>query len=739
MFKTSRWRSEKNRIKIVFKLQFHVTQWSQLGGDALTISIIPADVGKPTSRLEKVKVRDGSCYWEKPVYETVKFSQDPKTGKFHEKIYHLIVAKDSSRFGCVGEVSVDFASYAAATKLSSLSLPLKNANSSAVLHVSIQRVQGTSDQSLRTHFENNDLEANITGNPTEFIFQDNGMGNGIDRDYEASIGSDILLLSSESSSGINTPLEHEPKSAKLTHESSITKDKSSQWDWLNGSDPKLSTDDSSTSTLGETSEEGSSDAMIQNLKVQVAALTRQANVSELELQTLRKQIVKQMKKSQDLVREVASLKEERNALKDECEKLKTEEVKVNGMLLIDQGDPWSLLDELRQELNHEKDLSSNLRLQLQETQESNTELVLALEMSKSKSKSETDDDEEQRELEAIVKQHSDVKEIYLLEQKIIDLYSEVELYKRDKDDLEIQMEQLALDYEIIKQENHDLSYKLERSQLHEQLKMQYECTSSYTTVTELEARIESLENDLKSKSKELSKSNHVINELESYIKNLEEALKNQAHEFETDLEELTRSKTEQEQRAIRAEDNLRKMKLQNANAATRLQDELRRLSQKMASTFEVNGKAAMKATDEANKLRVEKQILEDTLVKVKQDLQVLADRFQEKLVFFQVQLTLKLKQLEKIKKQVENMTESRNLDDERLKELATDCSENFFLQKEKDLQLEIEDFERKLDVLVQKTKNSQPKKNGLFNESQTWWFEKSTLKHGRNGDDAIPR
>ncbi|XP_076930681.1 uncharacterized protein LOC143595583 [Bidens hawaiensis] len=703
MFKPSRWRSEKNRIKIVFKLQFHVTQLSQLGGDALTISVIPADVGKPTSRLEKVKVRDGSCYWEKPLYETVKFSQDPKTRKFHEKIYHLIVAKDSSRFSCVGEVSIDFATYAEATKLSSLSLPLKNANSSAVLHVSIQRVQGTSDQSLRTHFENGELEGNIRGNPTE----DNEMGNDIDRDYEASIGSDIMLLSSGSSSGINTPCEHELKNPKLTHESSITKDKSSQWDWLNGSDPKLSTDDSSTSTLGETSEEGSSDAMIQNLKVQVAALTQQANVSELELRTLRKQIVKEMKKSQDLAKEVASLKEERNALKEECEKLKTEEVKVNGMLLIDQGDPWALLDELRQELNHEKDLSSNLRLQLQEKQESNTELVLALEMSKSKSKSETDDDEEQRELEAIVKQHSDVKEIYLLEQKIIDLYSEVELYKRDKDDLEIQMEQLALDYEIIKQENHDLSYKIECSQLHEQLKMQYECTSSYTTVTELEAQIGRLENDLESKSKELSKSNDVINELESYIKNLEEALKNQAHEFETDLEELTRSKTEQEQRAIRAEDNLRKMKLQNANAATRLQDELRRLSQKMASTFEVNGKAAMKAMDEANKLRVEKQILEDTLLKVKQDLQVLADRFQEKLVFFHNQLTLKLKQLGKIKKQVESMAEIHNLDDERLKELATDCSENFFLQKEKDLQLEIEDFERKLDVLVQKTKNSQ--------------------------------
>lgn len=74
-------------------MSFMCMQLPQLGGDALMLSMIPADIGKPTLKLEKVKVRDGSCYWEKPLYETVKFSQDPKTGKFHEKIYHFIVAK----------------------------------------------------------------------------------------------------------------------------------------------------------------------------------------------------------------------------------------------------------------------------------------------------------------------------------------------------------------------------------------------------------------------------------------------------------------------------------------------------------------------------------------------------------------------------------------------------------------------------------------------------------------------
>ncbi|XP_076931598.1 uncharacterized protein LOC143596801 [Bidens hawaiensis] len=622
MFKSPRWRSEKNKTKCVFKLQFHGTQLALLGGDDLIISVVPADVGKPASRLEKAKVQNGSCYWEKPLYETVKLTQDPKTGKFHEKIYHFVVTKDSSRFGVVGEVSIDFATYIEATKIVSLSLPLKNAKFTAVLHVSIQKVQGASDQ-------------------------------------------------------------------RLTLDSSIKKDRSLQRDWSNGSAPKLSTDDSPTSTLGATSEEISSDTIIQNLKVKVAALTRQADVSGLELQTLRKQIVNEMKKSQDVIKEVAIVKEERNALKEECENLKSEKVKVNSMSLFHQGDPYALLDELRQELEHEKGLSSNLRIQLQETQKSNAELVLALEMSKSKSKSksksesicsesEMDYDEEQRELEEIVREHSGVKETYLLEQKIINLHGEIDFYKKDKDDLETQMEQMALDYEIMKQENHDISFKLERSQLQEQLKMQYECTP-YSTLDELESQIESLENELKSKSQALSKSNLVIQELESLIKNLEEELENQGHEFETNLDELMRAKINQEQRAIRAEDNLRKMRLQNANAATRLQEELRRLSLKMKSSFEVNEKAAMEAIDEANKLRGEKQVLEGELMKLQKDLQDLGSQLQEKKVIFDDQMAQKSKTLQKIKKKIENV----NLENERLKELAADGSENLFPQKAK--------------------------------------------------------
>ena len=64
---------------------------SKDGGDGLVISIIPGDVGKPTTKLEKVTIRDGSCYWDTPVQETVKFVREPKTGKIHERPYHFLV------------------------------------------------------------------------------------------------------------------------------------------------------------------------------------------------------------------------------------------------------------------------------------------------------------------------------------------------------------------------------------------------------------------------------------------------------------------------------------------------------------------------------------------------------------------------------------------------------------------------------------------------------------------------
>ncbi|KAK1352831.1 Early endosome antigen 1-like [Heracleum sosnowskyi] len=535
MFKPARWRSDKNKIKAVFKLEFHATKVSWSGGDTLMISVIPAEGGKPTSILDKVKIQDGSCYWEKPVYETMKVTRNPKTGKINERLYHVIFSTGLSKFGLLGEVSINFADYAVATKLSSLSLPIKNTKFEAVLHVTIERIQDSVGQ----------------------------------REFE---------------DGEN--LKDDPKDQSLR--------------------AHLSNSDIDESIKTNDSEEGSF-----------------------------------------------------------------------------RGDPRALIEELRQELNHEKDLSANLRIQLQKTRESNTELILAVqdldEMLEEKnreildlsnrsattenstgiwetnSRSSADLDEDQKALEKLVMEHTNVKDTYMQEQKIIDLCGEVEIYKRERDDLEMQLEQLALDYEIMKQENHDMSNELKQSQLQDQLNMQFdcsECATSYFTIKGLETKIASLENELKEQSKEFSNSLLNISELENQVKGLEEELEKQAQGFEADLENLTHLKVEQEQRAIRAEENLRKTRWQNANTADRLQEEFRRLSEQMASTFNANERLATKALTEANELRLEKTCLDEMLRQAKEEVQSVKEHYEAKLVELSRQLELKLNHVEKLQEEV---------------------------------------------------------------------------------------
>ncbi|KAL0393520.1 UNVERIFIED_CONTAM: hypothetical protein Slati_4318200 [Sesamum latifolium] len=739
------------------------------------ISVVPADVGKPTVKSDKAAVRDGSCFWENPVYETVKFNRDTKSGKIHERIYYFVVGTGSSKVGVIGEASIDFSNYAEATKVSLVSLPLKNSRTEAVLHVSIQRMQESVDHrdveenetpksnykehSLMSHLSNGDIDGTIKDNsedvPFNKIVPHVTEFNGNRR---ASNGSDITMSSSESSSGVESVQREpaglvsslRPQGPNSDAQTAVYEEhQRSHWGWLGNPALEASTDDSSSTpreTFLQQHLEEASDIVIEKLKSEVAALSRQAEISELELQTLRKQIVKESKRGQDLYRELICLKEERDALKGECERLKAarrrmDEAKTRTNSQFEGGDSRVIVEELRQELNHAKELNANLQVQLQKTQESNSELILAVqdldEMLEQKNREilslssgasvkaidektreagstdqrdEDNDDEEQKALEELVKEHVNAKESYLLEQQIMDLRSEIEIYKRDKDELEMQMEQLALDYEIMKQENHEMAYKLEQSQLQEQLKMQYECSASFATAHELEAQIENLENELKKQKKESSdalvKVNEVeaqienlenelkkrtresadalatineleaqienlenelkkrtkesadalatINELEAHVKSLEEELENQSQGFEADLEALMCSKVEQEQRAIRAEEALRKTRWQNANTAERLQEEFRKLSVQMASTFEANEKLATKAVAEANELRLQKSHLEEMIQKASEEHQSVKEDYESRLHQLANQVVVMTNQIERMQSEIED-------------------------------------------------------------------------------------
>ncbi|XP_027360036.1 intracellular protein transport protein USO1-like [Abrus precatorius] len=755
MFRSARWRSEKNRVKAVFKMHFHVTQVFQSGLDALVMSIVPGDIGKPTTRLEKAAVRDGNCRWENPVYETVKFIQEPKTGKFSDKIYHFLVSTGLPKASSIGEVSLNFADYVEATKPSSVSLPIRISHCDAVLHVSIQRLQENGDQREEDECEDAKLKSDNRSSTNQlssgyadetaksYSSEDASSKVIINRaelstNYRTSSGSDTLS-SSDDSSGLDTPREigprkmnihpntkrfvpdsamdhtSEPQNHAAVNASTSMHDvhERSRWDWSASSEHGLSIEDSTYGSQKGSSQQASP-LETESLKTELAALARHVNVSDLELQTLRKQIVKESKRGQELAKEIIVLKEERDALKTECDNLRSfhkrmDEAKVRNRSQLESGDLRALVQEIRQELDYEKDLNANLRLQLKKMQESNAELVLAVqdldEMLEQKnreicnhsneneqckiskqigvnlSKCETDDDEEQKALEELVKEHDDANETHLLENKIVDLYGEIEMYRRDKDELEMQMEQLALDYEILKQENHGLAYKLEQSQLQEQLKMQYECSSPHPAMNDIETHVKNLENQLKEQSEEFSNSLATIKALETHIRKLEEELEKQAQVFEADLEAVSSDKVEQEQRAIQAEEALRKTRLKNAKTAERLQEEFRRLSTQMTTTFDANEKAAMKALTEASELRAQKSVLEEELHKIREELQSARADYEVKLKELSNQIDTMTVQIQRMLLEIEDKSKQLQNQQQHGEQVSKDFSDEIGLLK----------------------------------------------------------
>lgn len=76
----------------VSKLLPCVLQVPGKGWEAVTVTLVPVDVGKPSLRSEKIAVVNGECQWLNPIYETVKLTQDQKTGKISDKIYQFIVS-----------------------------------------------------------------------------------------------------------------------------------------------------------------------------------------------------------------------------------------------------------------------------------------------------------------------------------------------------------------------------------------------------------------------------------------------------------------------------------------------------------------------------------------------------------------------------------------------------------------------------------------------------------------------
>ncbi|XVE58547.1 hypothetical protein DITRI_Ditri04bG0178000 [Diplodiscus trichospermus] len=677
MFKP--WRSDKKKIKVVFQLQFQATQVPRLKKSAVTIALVPEDVGKPTLKLEKVAVQDGSCLWENPVYETVKLIRETKTGKLSEKIYHFVVSNGSSKAGFLGEASIDFADFAAETEPITVSLPLKFANSGAILHVTIHKIEGGSDQ--RYLGESEDLaisrDESLQSQDNSLSIQENDQYFKEDRHLD---GSTVALTScwDNGSEQVTNSLPQRGADAVMT-EKHMHQRTNTDWSVSSTSDGSLVESGNSPEEIPREWQEGSENSF-EKLRSENTMLLRQVELSELELQSLRKQTLKEGKRTQDLSRQIISLKEERDAVKTEFERLKskknTDEEEIESKLEAENEESKILLEEIRQELDHEKDLNNNLRLQLQKTQDSNSNLILAVrdlnEMLEQKnweisrlsseieasmsveevqsiSKCQMNEAKDQNVLKEFKNEQHDANEVQMIKQTIIDLNAELEFHRKHKKELEMHIEELC-------QENDNISSQLKQNQQQGSSQTQNEYQESSAAIDELESQVQRLEDKVKQQSEEYSESLIAINELESQVKELKKELENRTQGFEDDLNATERAKIEQEQRAIRAEEALRKTRWKNAVTAEQLQEEFKRLSVEMASKFDENEKMATKAVAEANELHIQKRNLEQMLQKANEELRLLKDQSEIERQDLSHQLDLKAKQIDKMSMELEDMT-----------------------------------------------------------------------------------
>ncbi|PKA58822.1 hypothetical protein AXF42_Ash000915 [Apostasia shenzhenica] len=662
MLKAMRLRGEKNKIRAVFRLQFHATlQVHHSGWEIMMVSLVPLDVGKATVKTDKVLVINGACNWRNPIYETVKLFQEPITGKVDEKLYNFVVsANGSTKAAVLGEITVNMSDYFEGVMPASVSLPLNPSKSGVILHISIQRMHADVEVSGSVEPEDTAVEEQRTNNkhelnkwnelkgaviPRNFNSADHGayttnidkrrfsskrtvyLQDNSNRYHERPSSPSNISTAGSDSSRQHTPRENGCRNQNTSDDSNISIS-------LSSSTGSLQKDKTILDYL--TSEHYDHQKSTNDWHANKVPQEEQLEFSDLELQNL---IKKESGRGEILIRKLNSIKAERDALKRECEELKTTHKNTDdgsfpNKLQFDGEIPHSIIEEIKEELQHERSLNANLRLQLQKIQESNSELIYAVqELEKLLEQKNTeiacthrdraflrqqtyetpkmnfkdgsshlqvseceyqfeitsDGDDEQYQLDVLAKREDDdIKEVNLLEQKIEDLNNETDAYKMQQEDFEKRLRKISFDYEIQK------------------------------------------------------------HELEDQVKILKKELQEQCRNYEASMKDFAKAKDDQEQRALQAEKATRLMRLNYAKIADRLQDEVEMLAAEISSTFHLNEKIAIQALTEAKQLHLQKCNLEEQLDKTKEEFVELQHQYDVRLKELSDLVNIKSKETESL-------------------------------------------------------------------------------------------
>ncbi|OMO85758.1 hypothetical protein CCACVL1_10013 [Corchorus capsularis] len=378
MSRITKWKIEKTKIKVVFRLQFHATHIPQSGWDKLYISFIPADSGKATAKTTKANVRNGTCKWADPIYETTRLLQDIKTKQFDEKLYKLVVAMGSSRSSLLGEATINLADYADASKPSIVALPLHGCDSGAILHVTVQLLTSKTgfrefeqqrelrERGLQAGSDQNGPDQSSSGRVSvseEIVnshmdkvnarvrFKDKSKDLttledvGLNEEYgDLAVGFDGSSNTSESlyAEKHDTSSTHEIDSLKSTVSGDLAGLSQSPQqekgdpsdhrflaqgtnDWVHGWSSDYSADNDLTIAYEENSRLRGclevAESSIQDLKVEVSLLQNHASQLGSETEKFAEQLVTEISSGERLAKEVSALKSECSKLRDDLERM----------------------------------------------------------------------------------------------------------------------------------------------------------------------------------------------------------------------------------------------------------------------------------------------------------------------------------------------------------------------------------------------------------------------------------
>ncbi|KAJ0732924.1 putative transcription factor bZIP family [Helianthus annuus] len=349
MSRVAKWKIEKAKVKVVFRLQFHATNIPQHGWEKLFISFIPTETGKATAKTSKANVRGGSCKWADPIYETTRLLLDSKTKQYDDKLYKLVVGMGTSRSSILGEATINLADYADASQPAILSLPLHGSDHGTLLHVTVQLL------TAKTGFR-------------EFEQQrDKGLqsGNNVNKETEHSTAKSLsseLQIPDDLVNKAKTRMQLREET--IIHgeysDSQVTCDESS-----NASDCYYADKHDSPAEKSSGSEQAKLDndvavvyeennrlraslaaaeSSISELKQELTTLQSHANEMGTETQKLAQELTMEVASGQELVKEVNFLKSECSKFKNDLQNLKdvkstskvTErKIEVNGVILVE--------------------------------------------------------------------------------------------------------------------------------------------------------------------------------------------------------------------------------------------------------------------------------------------------------------------------------------------------------------------------------------------------------------------